>query len=131
MLGWMNLMGQDFELAGVRYLNYPTTKANDTDSSEFSIQEFGGFFNIPTILNKDATSIMLNGLGYGQVRINTLDNPVPFNEKNIILHSVSYRFSFIRKFNDKWSFIGMLEPTLASDFRSNFSKSKSLNWNVS
>lgn len=121
MLGWMNLMGQDFELAGVRYLNYPTTKANDTDSSEFSIQEFGGFFNIPTILNKDSTSIMLNGLRYGQLRINTLDNLVPADGKNIILHSVSYRFSFIRKFNDKWSFIGMLEPTLASDFKSNLS----------
>ena len=113
----MNSNAQDFELAGIRYLNYPTTKANNADSSKFSIQEFGGFFNIPSILNKDSTSIIINGLGYGQVKIKS----PALNEGNINLHAINYRFSWIHKFNRQWTFIGVLEPTLASDFKSKLS----------
>lgn len=117
LITWVNCNGQDFELAGIRYLNYPTAKANNSDSSKFSIQEFGVFFNIPTILNKDSTNIIINGLGYGQVRVKS-----PFlNEGNINLHAINYRFSWIHKFNRQWTFIGILEPTLASDFKSKLS----------
>ena len=112
-----NCNGQDFELAGIRYLNYPTAKANNSDSSKFSIQEFGAFFNIPTILNKDSTNIIINGLGYGQVKVKS----PAFAEGNINLHAINYRFSWIHKFNRKWTFIGVLEPTLASDFKSKLS----------
>lgn len=117
LITWVNCNGQDFELAGIRYLNYPAAKANNSDSSKFSIQEFGVFFNIPTILNKDSTNIIINGLGYGQVRVKS-----PFlNEGNINLHAINYRFSWIHKFNRQWTFIGILEPTLASDFKSKLS----------
>ncbi|MFT4851267.1 MAG: hypothetical protein ACI83B_003832 [Sediminicola sp.] len=106
---------QDFELAGIRYLHYPTSKTNNND--EFSINEFGVFFNIPTTIKKDKT-IMINGFDYGQVRINHLDNPISVFEKNTVLHFISYRFIMMHKFNQKWSIIGVLEPSLASDFES-------------
>lgn len=86
LITWVNSNAQDFELAGIRYLNYPTAKANNGDSSKFSIQEFGGFFNIPTLLNKDSTSIIINGLGYGQVKVKF----PTLNKGNINLHAINY-----------------------------------------
>ncbi len=110
-----NIFSQDFELTGIRYLNYPATGGND-----FSVQEFGAFLNIPNKLKNDKT-ILVNGLFYGQVRMNDLENHIPTLEQELVLHSVSYRFTFIHKFNEKWALVGVLEPTLASDFESSLS----------
>lgn len=117
----LNLMGQDFELAGIRYLNYPKSEPNGRDGYQFSIQEYGGFFNIPTVLNKDSSSVMLNGFNFAQIKINLSGDNAAIPADNITVNSISYRFSFIHKFNNKWSFAGMIEPTLASDFKSKLS----------
>ncbi|GAA3509945.1 hypothetical protein GCM10022393_23630 [Aquimarina addita] len=109
------IFSQDFELAGIKYLNYPAI-----DSNDFSIQEFGAFINIPTKLKNDKT-ILINGLFYGQVRINDLKNHISIIDQELVLHSISYRFMLLHKFNKKWAFIGVLEPTLASDFESSLS----------
>lgn len=114
-----NVFSQNFELAGIKYLNYPTIST--ANNNEFSIQEFKGFFNIPTILKNNKTTLV-NGLKYGQVRLNNQGNVLNNIEKNIFLHTINYRFIFSHKFNAKYIFFGVIEPTLASDFKSTISK---------
>lgn len=110
-----NIFSQDFELTGIRYLNYPAI-----DNNDFSVQEFGAFLNIPTQLKNNKT-ILINGFFYGQVRVNDLENHIATIDQKLVLHAISYRFTMIQKLNKKWTFIGLLEPTLASDFESSLS----------
>lgn len=40
---------------------------------------------------------------------------------NCFFHKLSYSFSVIHMFNEKWTFVGRISPTLASDFEDKLS----------
>lgn len=106
---------QDIRLAGVEYFNYPSVRFKDgANNQKVSFQEFGAFINYPIQL-KNKKTILFNGIQYGMVQA-TMNHHGLSNEKNLTFHKLSYSFTLIHRFNDKWTFIGRIAPTLASDF---------------
>lgn len=114
-------VAQDFELGGIKYNHYPASSVKNNADAKFAVHEFGAFFNIPKLLSKDSSTVMLNGLGYAHVTIDHLDNPISASVEKSHLHSINYRFTLIHKLNAKWRVIALLEPTLASDFKEELS----------
>jgi hypothetical protein len=111
---------QSFELAGIRYNHFPHSQANHNSTAKVSIQELGGFVYIPLKLKNDKT-IIINGLAYGLVKINHFNALASLPEPYMKLHTVNYSFMVAHKINEKWSFIGVVKPTLASDFKADLS----------
>jgi len=111
---------QDFELVGVRYYNYPHSKVDNNSNNQFSIQEFGAFFNIPWVFKNKKTAI-INGLGYAFVSINNQNNPLAAIEEFIHLQAITYKLMLWHQLSNQWSVVGVFEPTLASDFKSRLS----------
>ena len=111
---------QDFELAGVRYYNYPSSRVDNNSDNQFSVQEFGAFFNIP-LVSKNKKTAIINGLRYAFVRINNENNPLVSIEKFMNLQAIAYRLMIWHQLSDRWSVVAMFEPTLASDFKAQLS----------
>ena len=111
---------QDLRLAGVEYFTFPDVRLKDDASNkEVSFQEFGMFVNYPLQL-KNKKTILLNGIQYGMVEALLSDNTLS-NENQLFFHKLSYSFCVIHMFNEKWTFVGRISPTLASDFEDKLS----------
>nr|WP_256367564.1 DUF6268 family outer membrane beta-barrel protein [Lentimicrobium sp. S6] len=109
-------------MAGFKYAHYPKSQMKDVSGNqETSFNEYGFFINVPTILKKDNT-IMVNGLGYGQVQASMYNYPtINTDVLRKKLEVVYYQFSLIHKWNDKWMLAISLKPTLSSDFEDKLS----------
>jgi hypothetical protein len=116
-----NTYSQDFELAGVRYINYPRSRVNNQANSEFAVQEAGAFFNIPVVF-KDKKTVLVNGLSYAAVNVNFQATTMPNVPPSTTLQALTYRLMLLHQTKTNWSLAGVFEPTLASDFKSTLSR---------
>ncbi|UTW63606.1 hypothetical protein KFE98_05510 [bacterium SCSIO 12741] len=110
---------QDLELAGIRYFNYPSSSTRP-HNDQYSIQETGGFFNLPTRL-KNQKTILINGIAYGLVHVDYQQNSLLPEAGKINLHTASYNFSIIQKLPKKWIIMASFVPTLASNLKGSLS----------
>lgn len=117
-----NAYSQDFKLAGLHYANYPKSEINNGSGGEkTSFNEFGFFVNVPKTFKNDST-ILINGLGYASVNATMYNfSGLPSNEEDKKLQTFYYQVSLLHKWNDKWSFVASLKPTIASDFEQSLS----------
>jgi hypothetical protein len=113
-----NGYSQDFKLAGIHYVNYPKSEIKDVSrSQETSFQEFGAFVNFPKKLKNDKTTL-INSFGYGFVEATMYNFTQPqTNEYEIKLQEFYYKLMLLHRWNEKWSLLVNLKPTLASDFK--------------
>jgi len=117
-----NAYSQDFKLAGIHYAYYPNAAIkNNIDKPEASFNEFGVFINFPKKLKNDKTAL-INGIGYGFVEA-TMYNfpPLPTSEYQKKLQTFYYQLMLLHKWNEKWSLLVNLKPTIASDFEQKLS----------
>lgn len=112
-----NAYSQDFELAGIRYINYPRSRVNNQANSEFAVQELGAFFNIPMVFKNKKTALV-NGLGYASVNVNFQTTTMLTLPPSTRLQALTYRLMLLHQTKTKWWLAGIFEPTLASDFKS-------------
>lgn len=106
---------QDLKLAGVEYFNYPKVRIKEgQQNAQTSFQEFGAYANFPTVL-KSRKTILVQGFFYGNVQ-STLYNDIAGHQVKHDFHKIAYNFMLIHRWNEQWSFVGRLSPTLASDF---------------
>lgn len=111
---------QDLKLAGIEYLSYPKVKfKDDASGNQAAFNEAGAFISFPKLL-QDKKTILVNGIQYGMVQT-SIYNDALSSKNEMTFHKVSYSFTYIRRFNEKWTFIGRLSPTLASDFEDKLS----------
>lgn len=104
-------------MAGIEYATYPKARLKDEASNiQASFQEFGVYANYPIAL-KNKKTIIINGFAYGIVQANSYNDAL-VKQTTEDFHKISYNFMIVHKLNDKWSFVGRLAPTLASDFNS-------------
>jgi hypothetical protein len=117
-----NGYSQDFKLAGIHYVNYPKSEIKDVSrSQETSFQEFGVFVNFPKKLKNDKTTL-INGFGYGFVEATMYNFTQPqTNAYEIKLQEFYYQLMLLHKWNEKWSLLVNIKPTLASDFEQKLS----------
>jgi len=117
-----NGYSQDFKLAGIHYVNYPKSEIKDVSrNQETSFQEFGAFVNFPKKLKNDKTTL-INSFGYGFVEATMYNFTQPqTNEYEIKLQEFYYQLMLLHKWNEKWSLLVNLKPTLASDFEAKLS----------
>lgn len=117
-----NINAQDFQLAGIHYVNFPKAEIKDNSGNQkASFQEFGTFINIPKKLKNNKT-VLMNGVGYGFVEVsayNLLSLQTSNYKKN--LQAFYYQFMLIHKWNKKWITLVNLKPTIASDFEQKLS----------
>jgi hypothetical protein len=108
---------QDFKLAGIHYVNYPKSEIKDVSRNQkTSFQEFGAFVNFPKKLKNNKTTL-INSFGYGFVEATMYNFTQPqTNEYEIKLQEFYYQLILLHKWNEKWSSLVNLKPTLASDF---------------
>lgn len=107
---------QDLRLAGVEYFTYPAVQVKDaTDNRQASFQEFGVYMNFPYRL-KNKKTILVNGFQYGQVQA-TSHNTDLGSKTTSHFHRITYNFTMIHQWNERWTVIGRLSPNLASDFK--------------
>lgn len=106
---------QDFKLAGADYLYYPKARLKDGASSrQVSSQETNVYINVPKPL-KNGKMIMVNGLQFGSVRVNSYSD-IQSRKEAHDFYKIAYTFMLIYRLNEKWMLVGRLTPTLASDF---------------
>lgn len=112
-----NGYSQGFKLAGIKYANYlKSPLKNVSGNQENSFQEFGAFVNFPKVLKKD-TTILINGVGYGWAKATMYNYPMlQTSEYQKKLQSFYYQLTFLHTWNEKWSLVASLKPTIASDF---------------
>lgn len=111
----LKVQAQDMKLAGLEYFSYPKVKfKDDASGNKASFNEAGAFVSFPKML-KDKKTILINGIQYGAVQTTIYDNNLS-TENEMTFQKISYSFTYIHRYNDKWTFIGRLSPTLASDF---------------
>lgn len=111
---------QDLKLAGLEYLSYPKVKfKDDAGGNKAAFSEAGAFVSFPKML-QDKKTILVNGLQYGIVETAIYNDDLS-SKNEMTFHKISYSFTYIHRFNEKWTFIGRLSPTLASDFKDKLS----------
>ena len=117
-----NCYSQGFKLAGIKYANYLKSPLTDVSGNqENTFQEFGAFVNFPKVIKKD-TTILINGLGYGWVNATLHNYPVLQTSKyQKQLQLFYYQLTFLHSWNEKWSLVASLKPTIASDFEQKLS----------
>jgi len=117
-----NTYSQDFKLAGIHYANYPKAAIKDiSGNQETSFNEFGVFINFPKKLKNDKTAL-INGIGYGFVEATMYNFPtLPTSEYQKKLQVFYYQLMLLHKWNEKWSLLVNLKPTIASDFEQKLS----------
>lgn len=115
-----NALCQDLKLAGVEYLTYPKVRLKkDAGNYEAYFREFGAFASFPKKLKNNKT-ILLNGFQYGFVSATSV-NTTTQTEKTQQFHKIAYALNVIHKVDERWTIIGRLSPTLASDFNDKLS----------
>ncbi|MBI9070129.1 MAG: hypothetical protein JEY94_00935 [Melioribacteraceae bacterium] len=117
-----NSNAQDFELAGIKYAYYPKAAIKDvSENREISFHEFNAFVNIPMKFKNQKTGLV-HGFGYGFVEAafnNSSPDEASKPKKN--LHAFYYQLRLVHKWNEKWSLLVALKPTIASDFEQKLS----------
>jgi hypothetical protein len=122
LLSYGSIRAQDLKLAGVEYLSYPKVQMKgDAQGNQASFQEFGAYVNYP-VVSKNKKTIVVNGFQYGLVRATAYNNTLNTATSND-LQGIAYNIMVIRRWNEKWTFIGRLSPTLISDFSDKLSSS--------
>lgn len=113
---------QDFKLAGIHFGYYPRSEVKDVSGNqEASFYEFNAFLNFPMQFKNDKTAL-INGVGYGFVEA-TLHNRASLQtiKDNKKLQAFYYQLTLAHKWNDKWTLLVNLRPTIASDFEEKIS----------
>ena len=117
-----NVYSQDFKLAGIHYAHYPNSAIKDVSGNEeISFHEFGTFASFPKKYKNDKTAL-INGVGYGFVEAKMYNSPsFQTNEHKKKLQTFYYQLTLAHKWNEKWSLLVNLKPTIASDFEEKIS----------
>lgn len=122
LFSFTRFYAQDFSLAGVEYFSYPDASLKDAVSNQkLSTQEFGAFINIPVRL-KNRKTILLSGLRYGLLETRVQNIALFDKEDKKQFSTASFTFTLVHQWNDKWTLLANLTPTLASDFEEDLSK---------
>lgn len=122
LLSLNNVYSQDFKLAGIHYAHYPNSAIKDVSGNqETSFHEFGAFVNFPKKFKNDKTAL-INGVGYGFVEVTMNNFPsLQTSEYQKKLQVFYYKLTLAHKWNEKWSLLVNLKPTIASDFEEKIS----------
>jgi len=117
-----NLLAQHFQLAGVEYNYYPQIAIiDDSEDQTISFNEIGLFINLPKKLKNDKT-IILNALNYNLVQSSIANSSIISSlENGGKLHKLSYGITIAHPLKEKWTWVGKIKPTIASDFNDGLS----------
>lgn len=117
-----NVYSQDIKLAGIHYAHYPNSAIKDVSGNqETSFHEYTAFVNFPKKFKNDKTAL-INGVGYGFVEATMYNFPsLQTSEYQKNLQVFYYQLTLAHKWNEKWSIVVNLKPTVASDFEQKLS----------
>jgi len=92
------------------------SKITGGNNSDVSVQSVGFQKQLFKVLFKKGQKGIFNtSLNYKYAHLNFNSNKILFSDLENF-NSVGVNFSYIRRMNQKWSFIGMLNPQLSSNF---------------